>query len=142
MGALADIVRFQLEMAFESEGVELDIATVQAGVEAALRDPRLGEYFVARGADGAVMGSLMVTREWSDWHAGDYWWIQSVYVRPEYRGQGVFKALYAEVRRRAVAAGSSSLRLYVDRSNTRAQSTYQRLGMSPSHYLMYEEDLL
>ena len=138
---LDDIVRFQIDMAQESEGTALDPLTVSHGVRTALQNPSHGEYLVSRNENGVIVGSLMMTKEWSDWNNSDYWWIQSVYVRPEFRRQGVFKALYAEARRLAKEAGSTSLRLYVDRNNLRAQRTYANLGMAPSHYLMFEESL-
>ena len=135
------IARFQIEMALESEGEMLDPERVRYGVEAALKNPSLGEYFVARSEDGAVMGSLLVTKEWSDWNDCAYWWIQSVYVQPQYRGQGVFTSLYNEIKRRAAESGSTSLRLYVDKDNISAQETYKKLGMKQSHYLMFEVPL-
>lgn len=92
-------------------------------------------------AEGNALGSLLITREWSDWHCTWYWWIQSVYVRPEYRRQGVYRALYSKVKELALEAGSSCVRLYVDRTNQRGLATYQALGMHESHYLLYEEDL-
>ncbi|MBQ0143940.1 MAG: GNAT family N-acetyltransferase [Bacteroidales bacterium] len=142
-GCIADrdaIVQFQVDMALESEGTVLDPATVTKGVETGLRCPEKGTYFVAK-VDGIVVGSLFLTKEWSDWNNCDYWWIQSVYVLPDYRGKGVFRMLYKEVERRAVEAGSTCLRLYVDKTNERAKATYRKLGMDECHYLMYEETL-
>ncbi len=47
----------------------------------------------------------------------------------------VFRELMAHVRARAVdTRGVAELRLYVDRDNARAKSTYERLGFSHSHY--------
>jgi GNAT superfamily N-acetyltransferase len=54
---------------------------------------------------GEPVGCLLVTTEWSDWRNGDWWWLQSVYVVPGARRRGVFRALHAEVERRARAAG-------------------------------------
>jgi Acetyltransferases len=141
MAEAPEIIRFQIDMALESEGAVLDPAKVKEGVEEAMNNPAHGEYFTAWNEDGALMGSLLVTKEWSDWNSCDYWWIQSVYVRPEFRGNKVFTALYQEVRRMAKESGSTSLRLYVDHTNVRAQATYKKLGMDQSHYLMYEESL-
>ncbi len=90
------IAQFQVDMALESEGTVLDIQTVLPGVTAAMNDPQKGTYLVAR-ADGQAISSLMLTREWSDWTNRWYWWIQSVYVKPEYRGKGAYRAMYEEV---------------------------------------------
>lgn len=134
------IAQFQVDMAEESEGTVLDKETVLNGVRAVVEDNKKGKYFVAM-VDGACIGSLMLTMEWSDWNNGWYWWIQSVYVKSEYRLQGVFAALYNAVRTAALEANVSQLRLYVDKTNERAQKTYQKLGMHESHYLMYEENI-
>lgn len=127
---IQDIAQFQVDMAAESEGTVLDHATVIKGVTLAVAE------------DGKVAGSLMLTREWSDWHAAWYWWIQSVYVRPEYRRQGAYRAMYQYVRELAKQNDIACLRLYVDRENERAQKTYQAQGMHESHYLLYEEEFV
>ncbi len=134
------IAQFQVDMAMESEGTELDLDTVKHGVTHAMEDIGKGRYVIAY-ADGKAIGSLMLTREWSDWTDRWYLWIQSVYVAPEYRGKGVYKAMYKKVKETAVAEGISTIRLYVDKTNLRAQSVYQRLGMQESHYLLYEETI-
>jgi len=136
---IKEIAQFQVDMAMESENLALDIKIVMRGVKAVISDPRKGLYFVARDKDVAI-ASLMLTKEWSDWNNGWYWWIQSVYVRPEYRRQGIFTALYHAVEEAAQQENVSQIRLYVDKDNTRAQSTYQKLGMHESHYLMYEKE--
>jgi ribosomal protein S18 acetylase RimI-like enzyme len=134
------IVRFQTDMAMESEGTRLDKETLTKGVTAAISDEQKGIYLVARANDTPI-GSLMLTREWSDWNNQWYWWIQSVYVMPEYRKKGVYKAMYATLKDMAQENGVSQIRLYADRTNLSAQQVYQRLGMRESHYLMFEETI-
>lgn len=131
------IAEFQIDMALETEYLLLNRGTVLSGVTAVVEDPSKGLYFVARDGDKPI-GSLMLTKEWSDWHNRWYWWIQSVYVAPDYRRQGVFTALYNAVYEAAKEERVCQVRLYVDKTNTLAQSTYQKLGMHESHYLMYE----
>ena len=135
-----DIVRFQVDMAMESEGMALDHERVVHGVNAVLDDESKGRYLVAM-LDGKATGCLMITREWSDWNCCWYWWIQSVYVAPEYRARGIYRTMYAKVLELAKAEGVSQIRLYVDKNNTPAQSVYQRLGMSECHYCMYEVEI-
>ena len=132
-----DIARFQVEMAMESEGLALDSQCVRRGVEAVFADETKGRYVVALD-EGQVVGSLMITREWSDWNCGWYWWIQSVYVSPSYRGRGIYRAMYRYVLSQAQSEDIAQVRLYVDRENTSAQAVYQRLGMAECHYLLYE----
>lgn len=134
------IAQFQVDMAMESEGTVLDKDTVSKGVKAIIEDESKGKYYIAAEGDNCI-GSLMLTMEWSDWNAGWYWWIQSVYVKPEFRRQGVFTLLYNAVRAAAKTSNVSHLRLYVDKTNVKAQKTYQKLGMGENHYLMYEECL-
>ena len=132
------IIEFQLAMARETEGIELDESVVTRGVHAVFDDPSHGRYFVAE-AGGDVIASLMITYEWSDWRNGNVWWIQSVYVVPELRGRGVYRGLYLHVQRIVEADPSlRGIRLYVDRRNTAAQQVYAKLGMNGEHYLVFE----
>ncbi|GEM_PF-52760 len=134
------IVDFQLDMAKESEGLVLARDCVEKGVRAALMDENKGRYLLAK--DGhRVVGSLMLTREWSDWNAAWYWWIQSVYVVPTYRRKGVFSQMYGAVMELARQDGVHQVKLYVDKDNRTAQKTYGSLGMQESHYHLYEKGL-
>ncbi len=133
-----DILDFQIAMARETEEVALDREICRRGVEAVFADATKGKYFVAEADDG-VIASLLITYEWSDWRDGNVWWIQSVYVRPEARGQRVYAGLYDHIRQLAMKdANVRGIRLYVDRRNTRAQEVYRRSGMNGDHYLVYE----
>ena len=143
LATLADVpalCAWNAAMARETEGLELDADVLERGVRGVFAQPQRGFYLVAERA-GEAVGGLLVTFEWSDWRNGDFWWIQSVYVVPQARRDGVFRALYAEVERRARAAKAASLRLYVETENARAQATYERLGMRCCHYAMYEQVL-
>jgi ribosomal protein S18 acetylase RimI-like enzyme len=127
-------------MAGESEGKHLDPAVVAAGVSAALADADKGRYFIAE-VGGRVAGQAMVTREWSDWRNGWFWWIQSVYVAPEFRRRGVYRALHGHIRAAARSAGDvAGIRLYVEKANTPAQATYRAMGMIDAGYLLFEDD--
>jgi GNAT superfamily N-acetyltransferase len=137
----ARLVEYNRAMAWETEHKQLDEQVLARGVAAVFDDPAKGFYLVADSA-GEMVGQLMITTEWSDWRDGWFWWIQSVYVRPEARKQGVFRALFAEAERLARAAGNVvGLRLYVERENANAQRTYQRLGMVDAGYLVFEKML-
>lgn len=134
------LVRFNLALAQETEGRELSPETLAAGVRAVFEDPSRGFYLIAE-HDGSPVGGLLITPEWSDWRNAAFWWIQSVYVVPPFRGKGVFKALYQHVKRLARAhPGVCGLRLYVDRDNQQAKGVYERLGLRPSHYDFYEAE--
>ena len=135
------ITRFNAAMALESEGISLDRATLRSGVDAALVDEAKAFYLIAE-AGGNPVGQLMVTTEWSDWRNGWIWWIQSVYVKPEARRQGVYRRLYERLTDMAGARGDiRGMRLYVMRENRVAKRTYEALGMSHSEYDLYETEL-
>ena len=132
------IVESNIAMALDTEALALDETKVRAGVGAVLADSSLGFYLVAE-IDGNPAGQLMVTYEWSDWRNGLFWWMQSVYVRPEYRRRGVYRALHHHVADAAQATGGvCGLRLYVEQENTVAQSVYESLDMYRTRYQMYE----
>ena len=135
------ITRFNAAMALESEGISLRRDTLRAGVDAALADEAKAFYLLAE-ADGSPVGQLMVTTEWSDWRNGWIWWIQSVYVKPESRRQGVYRRLYQRLTEMAESRGDiRGMRLYVMRDNWPAKRTYEALGMTHSHYDLYETEL-
>jgi ribosomal protein S18 acetylase RimI-like enzyme len=142
--ALADaplISAFNLLLAEESEGLRLDEAIAQSGVTAMLKDPAKGRYYVAE-VEGAVVAQVMITYEWSDWRNGNMWWIQSVYVKPEFRRAGIFRALFNHLRTLAQSRKDvCSLRLYVHNENTRAHDSYIRLGMTLTQYEVFELDV-
>ncbi|HEV7670483.1 MAG TPA: GNAT family N-acetyltransferase [Thermoanaerobaculia bacterium] len=132
------LIDFQLALAAETEWLALDAERVARGVRAVFGDPSRGGYWVAEEA-GRIVGMLLTTPEWSDWRAGWVLWIQSVYVIPEARGQGVFRDLYAHQRARVEGDPDlCGLRLYVDRRNRAAAAIYERAGMSREHYEMFE----
>ena len=132
------IVDFNARLADETEDRSLDRETLRQGVRALLSDPTRGSYYVAC-ADGKVLGQIMHTREWSDWRNGDIWWIQSVYVHPDHRRDGVFRTLYAHLKELAASdPGVVGLRLYVEHDNQTAQTTYTGLGMTSARYRIME----
>jgi GNAT superfamily N-acetyltransferase len=125
-------------MAMETEHKHLDGDTVLKGVQTGIADPKRARYFIAM-SDETPAGTLMLTTEWSDWRNGDWWWIQSVYVHPDFRRQGVFQSLYHHVKQMAEQASDvCGLRLYVEHENRNAQKTYESLGMADAGYRMME----
>lgn len=134
----ASIVEFQLAMALETEQLQLHESTVVKGVAAVFADSSKGIYYVAE-TDGKVVGSLLTTFEWSDWRNGTVLWIQSVYVRPEFRKKSIFSRLYKHIQEKvANNADLRGIRLYADKTNTSAHGVYEHLGMTAEHYQMYE----
>jgi GNAT superfamily N-acetyltransferase len=136
----AVIAGFNAQLAFETEGRTLDRTLLDAGVAAVLEDPLRGTYWLAE-VHRHVVGQLLITTEWSDWRNGWFWWIQSVFVKPEWRGRGVFQALYHFIEEQAAARPDTcGLRLYVDFHNARAKTAYEHLGLEETDYELFEVD--
>lgn len=133
------LVEFNQAMALETEGKMLDSDILRNGVEAVFRGERKGFYVVAESA-GKIAGGLMITYEWSDWRNSWFWWIQSVYLLPDFRGRKIYSMLYEFVKNQAQERKDvCGFRLYVEKENVKAQKVYEKLGMEASHYIMYEE---
>lgn len=133
---------FQIKMAWETENKKLVKTTIQDGIRQGLKDPERALYLIAE-INNIAVGSLMITPEWSDWRNGWFWWIQSVYTKPDYRRKGVFKKLYQFVKNEALSNPNiRGIRLYVEKHNHNAQQVYQRLGMKDSGYLLLEEEFI
>ena len=135
---LETLVSYNVAMARETEDKALDVDSLRDGIRELLADRSLGFYLVAEVSERSV-GQLMITTEWSDWRNANFWWLQSLYVVPEYRRQGVFRRLYDHIWQEAQDMGNvCGLRLYVERTNQRAQQVYVNVGMNKSHYDMFE----
>lgn len=138
-GDAATIIEFNCALALESENKVLDIEKVTPGVKSLLADPHKGRYFLAETPPGDVIGQIMITSEWSDWRCGYFWWIQSVYVRPEYRRKGVYRGLHDHVAATARSSGDVwGIRLYCNVDNGQGRRTYEALGMLDAQYMVYE----
>ncbi|MGC6466622.1 MAG: GNAT family N-acetyltransferase [Akkermansiaceae bacterium] len=134
-----NLIRFNRAMARETENKELIEEVITSGVKNLLETPHHGFYVIAEVSE-EVVGSLMVTTEWSDWRNGLFWWIQSVYVLPDHRRKGIYRRLYEFVKERALEDQSiCGFRLYVEKENLTAQKTYESLGMGEAGYKIYEE---
>ena len=125
-------------MALETEGLELNKSTLLAGVKAVFENDAWGSYLIAE-IDGVPVGCLLITYEWSDWRNKQTAWIQSLFVLPEFRGQGVFKAMFSLIEERVVSGKYAGVRLYVDSTNENAQKVYSKLGMNGNHYMLFEK---
>ncbi len=136
---IESLIAFNQAMALETEGRRLDPQILSGGVTAVFGDEKKGFYVVAEN-ESEIVGGLMVTFEWSDWRSSWFWWIQSVYISPEFRGNGIYRRLYEFVRAKAEAQGDvCGFRLYVEKENAAAQKVYKKIGMEATYYLMYEQ---
>jgi ribosomal protein S18 acetylase RimI-like enzyme len=135
---LETIVKFNYNLAKQTEDKELDLEILTKGVRAMLNDTSKGQYYVYE-IDGKVVGQIMNTYEWSDWRNGTFLWVQSVYVDEEHRRKGIFKELYNHVKQICDNDEKiAGIRLYVEKENFNAKATYKSLGMDECNYHMYE----
>ncbi len=132
------IAGFQVEMARETENLDLDAAVVRKGVDAVFADKSKGSYYIAE-SGGFVIASLLTTYEWSDWRNGMIVWLQSVYVLPEFRKKGIFNELFMYIKQMVEADPTYfGIRLYVDNTNEQAIQVYRKCGMDGDHYRLFE----
>jgi ribosomal protein S18 acetylase RimI-like enzyme len=140
------LVQFSAAMAIETEGRRLDRERLRRGTLAVLESTRHGFYVVAERPEGdghGVIGQLLITYEWSDWRNADFWWIQSVYVDPDWRRRGVYRSMHEYILEMARAREEvCGVRLYVERDNGIAQSVYERLNLRETTYQMWEVDFV
>ncbi len=132
------IAHFNIALCRETEGRELDPVTVAHGVSRFVNESKRGKYFVAV-IDDQIVGQAAHTFEWSDWRNGELWWIQSVYVHPDFRGRGVFRALFLHIEKLGAAdVDCCGIRLYMERENETARASYRRLGFHETGYVVFE----
>jgi len=128
------LVAFTLQEAREAEGVELDLEAVRRGVRGGFEDPPRATYWAAEAPDGRLVASTSVVTEWSNFHGGDYWWVQGLFIHAEHRGLGLARQLLDHLSAEAAAAGAIELRLYVHDTNARARRAYERCGFRTALY--------
>jgi ribosomal protein S18 acetylase RimI-like enzyme len=131
---LDTIVAFTVAEARDAEGADKDVAAIERGVRMALEDPSLASYWLVEASGAGVVGSTSVVTEWSNFHGGHYWWVQSLYIVPEHRGRGLARLLLEMLAEEARAAGAVDFRLYAHNSNRRALEAYRRCGFDTAPY--------
>jgi len=133
------IAQCQEDMAWETENLPLNHQNVVSGVKYIFEHPERGFYVIAKNSEQQPVAVLLVLKEWSDWRNGDMWWLHSVYVTSQFRGKHVFSRMFHFVVQMAKANRVRGIRLYVDKTNVKAQAVYEKLGMTHEHYELYEK---
>jgi ribosomal protein S18 acetylase RimI-like enzyme len=137
-GDFVILVENNKALADETESIQLNADVLREGIANALKRQECN-YFVAVISE-KVVGQTMITHEWSDWRNCIIWWIQSVYVHPAYRKQGIFRALFKHIENLAqINPQVKAIRLYVMHNNNSGKETYQSLGMNDSGYIVFEK---
>lgn len=103
------------------------------GVSHLLENPHLGRYYVCE--EESLIGYSMVFFEWSDWRAGNMYYIEAVYTLPEHRNRGVCKSLY-KIMHDDAQNENSALRTIVQ--TTFPAEKLKNIGLQESHYNILE----
>jgi ribosomal protein S18 acetylase RimI-like enzyme len=140
-GDLERLVEFTLSEAKEAEGISPDQGQARKGIRAALEDESVALYWVIQNSPKELIGNISVVKEWSNWNAGFYWWIQSLYIRPEHRGRGLMKRLLQTVKEAARKGEALDSRLYVHKGNQRAIGAYIKSGFVDADYRIMRMDV-
>jgi len=133
---LDNLVEFVIAEANEAEGIIKSSEIVLNGIKAGLENPDIARYWIIENENGNPFGNVSVVKEWSDWNCAFYWWIQSMFLLPNYRGIGLMEALLKEVKLAAENENAIELRLYVHKDNDRAIKAYKKVGFCNSDYNM------
>ena len=134
------IANNNIMLAEESEGMKISYDETLEGVKRIIENKNLGFYIVAE-ENGRIAGQLMITYEWSDWRAKQIWWLQSIYVKKEWRKRGVMKKMIEKIFEMAMEKNVALIRLYVHEKNEGAIKAYERAGMKRAPYIIYEESI-
>ena len=135
------LVSFAICEAREVEKTARAPQRIREGVRAGLEDDSIAMYWVLEKEDSGIIGNVSIVKEWSNWNAGYYWWIQSMFLLPDYRGKGLMNRLIEAVREAAKQEEAVDLRLYVHNQNERAIKAYRKSGFSDSEYRIMTKPL-
>ncbi len=138
---LGALVEFTLAEAKEAEGISLNREKVRKGIRAALEDEAVAVYWILEDSGKDAVGHISVVKEWSNWNAGYYWWIQSLYIKPECRGRGLMERMIRAVRKCAKDGQALDLRLYAHKNNQRALKAYVKAGFVEADYRIMRIDV-
>lgn len=138
------LIRFSAAMARETEQRTLDPGRLRQGTLAVFDQAERGMFYVAEHRPTLmVVGQCLITYEWSDWRNAQFWWIQSVYVDPQWRRRGVYRRLHDTIRQQAEATPDvCGIRLYVEQGNSVAQRTYEAVNLHRAKYEIWEVDFV
>jgi GNAT superfamily N-acetyltransferase len=124
-----------LQILFKQEAeLSPDPEKQRRALEIILADPSRARIYVARDAGKVIaMAALHFTTSTAE--GGKAAWLEDCIVRPDYRRQGIGKALLEYVVAQARAEGALRVMLLTDGDNARAQALYRKLGFADSSML-------
>lgn len=132
------IAELQCQLALETEDFKLDLNTAIEGAKNLISDRSKGVYYKVVHKE-AIVACVLTTFEWSDWRNGQVLWIQSLFVKAPFRGQGLYRAMYEYLQNLVQEREDlKGIRLYADKTNQKAIQVYTALGMNGEHYSLFE----
>lgn len=84
--------------------------------------------------DGHIAGYALLSKTFSQEAGGLVYWIEEIFVLPEFRSMGLGKEFFSFLNNR-LPQNTKRLRLEVEEDNTRAFSLYKKLGFKELPYL-------
>ena len=121
---------------YEFDHLSFDERVARTALENFVGDPTFGRvWFIC--ADIDVIGYLVLTLGYSIEYGGRDAFIDEVYLRAAYRGQGIGRQAMAFAETQCRALGVRALHLEVERDNTTAHALYRKVGfVDHDRYLM------
>ena len=114
-----------------SHGIPADYH--ESAFDELMRSDRYQEGFILE-ADGVAAGYALISKTYSREAGGTVWWLEELFLYPEYRSMGFGHLYFDFIEKKAVKAGVKRLRLEVSDANTRAAALYSKLGYTPLGY--------
>jgi GNAT superfamily N-acetyltransferase len=115
----------------EFERLAHEVAVTEASLHEALFGPRPAVETVLARVDGEAAGFALFFHNFSTFIGRRGLFLEDLYVRPAFRGQGVGKGLLVRVARLAAARGCGRMEWAVLNWNRRAIGFYESLGARP-----------
>ena len=113
-----------------------------SGLRTLISSPSKGFQMVAE-VEYDIIGMLRISPEWSPLRDSSFWWIENVYVKPNWRRKGVYRKMYKYVYDSAKGNPKiCGIRLYTDQNNTAARKTYVETGMRGKLSELFEIDFV
>ena len=103
-----------------------------------LHDPNEPMYLLGAYQDGRLIGIVHYVYHRSCWTAGDYCYLQDLFVEQGLRGGGVGRTLIAAVEQEARTAGASRIYWLTHESNASAQVLYGKVA-ERSGFIQYRK---
>lgn len=112
---------------YRDEDIAFEYPKARRAVEELIQSPELGSILLLCVGD-EIVGYLVAIYSFILEFGGRQAFLDELYIREEWRGQGYSKLALAAVEKMSSEAGIRVLRLEVARSNARALALYERAG--------------